>query len=335
MDIHIIEILKDYECWVPLFNLLDKYIQEKKSQEAYLLKAKILSHYVEQKEETVRVLGEIVETFKWDVSKVQEMLLSHMIAPTDYATQAQLWEHLFSIFENASDKINCLEILCRLYEKKLSQETQLMKTYDRLLELDPSNIKALKYLKYIFVQNNQWDKVAETLSKILQSLKRRSEHPRVALELSAVMLYQLDNPLRAIEILSEHTENSHLDSSQVRFDAFKRLEDWPGCLRVLHELLITVKDPHKQSVLHYKIGEINETLGERILAYKSYESAHELNLFFMEPYEKLTAWYITEENWSQLKKIIEQLSSCPLEKKSLENLRDLHERLSFNLKFKK
>src|SRR5690606_33746452 len=121
------------------------------------------------------------------------------------------------------DQILCLERLCLLLEKKIFNESQLTSTYEKLLEIDPLNLKALRYFKLILVQDNEWADVASILQKLLKAVRHPEEVFRVAQELATVYLYHLDKPNEAIETIQKYCHKSPLDSSTILFDAYQRI----------------------------------------------------------------------------------------------------------------
>ncbi len=110
------------------------------------------------------------------------------------------------------------------------------------MQLDPLNIKALRYFKLLFTQNYEWEKVVTMLRNLLTASKHARDVFRVGQELAAVLLYQLDRPQEAIDVVTKYCEGSPLDTSTISYDAYQRLNDWQGCLRILRECVLSVED---------------------------------------------------------------------------------------------
>src|SRR5690606_9965975 len=124
--------------------------------------------------------------------------------------------------------------------KKTHNEQLLDRAYKRLREVDPTNVKALRYFKLYFTQANEWEEVVAILKTLLGSVTRPQEVYRVAQELAAIYLYQLDMADEAITTLDTYCEGSPLDASQIMFDAYQRMANWNGCLKVLRQCLVSV-----------------------------------------------------------------------------------------------
>src|SRR5690606_34589055 len=134
-------------------------------------------------------------------------------------------------------------------------------------------------------QNNEWDEVVKYLNRLLQCVKHKAEAYRVAQELAAIFLYQLDLPEEAIKVINTYCAESPLDTSTILYDAHHRLADWNGCLKVLRECLLGVDEEPGRAVLHFKIAGISEQLGDYDGALENYMKAASQWPEFLDAYE--------------------------------------------------
>lgn len=125
--------------------------------------------------------------------------------------------------------------------------------------------------------------------------------------MAAVYLYQLDQPRQAIEVIEQYCEGSPLDASTIYFDAYQRLGDWDGCLKVLRECLLSVDDDGSRSILHFKMAQLEERLNRFDQAQSNYEKSVNLNPKFFEPYENIIYLAIQKKDWQLARRWLDQL----------------------------
>jgi tetratricopeptide (TPR) repeat protein len=295
------DLLESYECWQPLFQLIQLSAgkTDSRSVEDYVRLAKVQNVYLENIAAAAETCVKAVDIMHMTYKDFQQFMLPKIIERDDWAAESKILQALWQKFSDADGKVAALERLCLLFEKKIFNDGELGSAYSRLLQIDPKNIKALRYFKVVYTQNYEWEKVAN----ILQDLISASSHPqdifRLAQELAAVSLYQLDRPRESIQILETYCEGSPLDASTIHYDAYQRLGDWQGCLKVLRQCLLSVEEDGGRSVLLLKIGLLEEKMGHLDVAAQSFRRAIQLWPKFLEPYERLVQISAQKKNWNE------------------------------------
>ena len=203
-----------------------------------------------------------------------------------------------------------MERLCLIYEKKKYDEYNLNRSYERLIELDPFNQKGLRYFKIVYTQNNQWDKVAQVLQNLFSSAKHVNDSYRSAQELAAVYLYQLDAPQSSVDVLEKYCAGSHLSTFAIHYEAYYRLQNWEGCLRVLSTQVKKVDGNVNKGILTLRIGEMFEKTKRYDEAIESYKKVLDLAPNMLEPLEKLVDIYLRHENWAAVLETLNTLDEC-------------------------
>jgi len=311
-----LDCLERYECWTPYFQLLDRLRADKKHRKVsyYVRQARSQNLFLEDVFAASQTIAESVEQMKLDFETLHNQILPVVIAFEDWRTEAVILQEAVDKFTETKDKVRCMERLCLLYEKKVHNEDRLSEAYERLLRFDPYNIKALRYFKMAFSQNGAWPDVANVLKKLLQCSTHEQDIYRVAQELAAVLLYQLDQPKLAIDIIEAHCSKSPLDTSMIHYDAYLRLNDLQGCLRVLHTCLERVLEDERKAVIHFKIGQIYEKQNKPDRASAAYEAAVALNTNLLEPFERLTALGIAQEDWQAVDNHLQKMRGVVYDK---------------------
>jgi tetratricopeptide (TPR) repeat protein len=280
-------LFEQFECWGPYFTLIKKCLKNPGTRKTidYINLARVQNLYLEDVFSAAETCTLLVTEMKISNKIFTEEVLPKILEEEDYTAESSIRNTVWNQFESKVDKVSCLERLCLLYEKKTHSDVNLAETYETLLGVDSDNVKALRYFKLVYAQNNEWEEVVNFLNRILACVKHKSEKYRVAQELSVIFLYQLDKPQDAILTIETHCNQSPLDTSTILYDAYHRIGKWQGCLGVLRECLLSAEDETARAVLHFKIGGILETLDEQEDALENFQKAAVLWPEFIDAYE--------------------------------------------------
>ena len=298
-----------YECWSPYFRLIQRRLgnPERRKLEDFVELARVQNIYLEDIFAAAETFSNMVTQQQLTYAKVRDEIIPQIVEPEDFTSEATLLHAVWAQFPDVADQVLCLERLCMLYEKKTHNEAQLALTYDTLRDVDSHNVKALRYFKMVHTQNNEWELVVKTLMTLIQSVKHPQELFRVAQELSAIFLYQLDLAQEAIDVIERHCSDSPLDTSTILYDAYHRLGNWDGCLRVLRQTLLSVEEDAERAVLHHKIAQISEQLDDYESSFENYKKAAELWPSFLDPIEGLMTIAIAKKDWETVREWLHSL----------------------------
>jgi tetratricopeptide (TPR) repeat protein len=326
----ILETLEQHECWNPYFRLIKRQLDDAKTRQLgdYVRLARVQNLYLEDVFAAAETCANMTTAMSVSYEKFNEQILPQVIEFEDFAAEATILGAICDRLPSALDHVACLERLCMLYEKKTHNESQLGNTYEKLLQADPRNVKALRYFKLVFIQNNEWEEVVGVLRTLLECVTHPQELFRVAQELAAIYLYQLDMAEDAITILDTYCESSPLDTSNILFDAYQRLADWQGCLKVLRECLLNVDDDHGRAVLHYKIATLLDQIREPNAALENYIKAAKLWPQFLDAIEAIINITIAKKDWAGLQHWLEVLTERVHDEKLAAQLRQATRRLA-------
>lgn len=311
-----LELLGKHECWDPYFRLARKLLGNPtfKTQGLYTQIAKIQNLCLEDVFGATDTCISAVRELGLTYFKFTEEFLPQILESEDFASEATILSGVATIFRDHSDHVRALERLCLLYEKKLHNDRLLAETYDKLLEIDGGNLKALRYFKLVFTQNNEWDEVCRILKALLQNVSYPQEIYRVAQELAAVFLYQLNEPKEALQVLETYCSDSPLDTSNILYDAYESVGDSNGCLKILRECLLNVADDTGRAKLLFKIATMEEQRGDQTSALQQYQKAFTLWPPLLDAAEGIVNIAVEQKNWQLLEETLTSL---------LENTQDI------------
>lgn len=329
-----LEQLEHYECWDSYLKLIEHCLQKyPKDRSKYLIKLlRVLVSHLNRTDEIEQTCQKIIEVSKISFDDYYKAMVTEVMIKQDTKAEILLLNSVYQHFPKVSDQIKCIERLCTLYDRSINSETQLGLMYEKLLEVDPHNLRALRYLKTIFVQTASWSDVEYVLQKMLNSKKLKpQENVRVALELASVYLYHLDQAKKALQIIDKHCKRSHLDSSAILFDAYKKLQQWGDCLKVLERCLSTVEEKQVQSALHFRIGILYKQLDKRQLSEKHFLESSRLWPSFLEPLEECLNLYIDDQNWTPAIDLLNHMAQLSQTENGKQDLLDLAVKLKSGL----
>jgi len=299
-----------FECWGPYFRLIKRSLNDPRTRDLadFIQLARIQNVYLEDVFAAASTCTQMVENLGVTYATFREEVLSAVTEFEDFAAEATVLQAVAESFRDLDDRVACYERLCMLYEKKTHNETQLATCYERLLEIEPTNVKALRYFKFYYTQVSDWEEVVRFLKLLLDSVKHPQELYRVAQELSAIFLYQLDLPKEAIGVLETYCSESPLDASTILYDSYQRLGNWSGCLKVLRGSLLTVDADVERAILHHKMAVICEQIENPTEALENYKKSAELWTAFLDPVEGILNLALSRRDWVEVEKGLEQLA---------------------------
>jgi tetratricopeptide (TPR) repeat protein len=299
----VLNSLEAHECWTPWFEAVRSHIHALpgESLDDYVRMIRVNIFYLEDMNSGSQVCKELVQNKKMSFVDFRLHVLDKVLESEDYKTEGQLLTGVWEIFPQREDQISAVERLCFIFEKKSHNEALLHQFYERLRKMQPDNAKALRYFRNLYSQSQDWHSVIDVLKKLLGAAKHKQEVFRYAQELAAVYLYQLGDCREAIRYIEEFCAGSTLDTSTIHYEAYYRLGDLEGCLRVLRSALLVVEEPATRSIVHYRIGSIYEQLNNFQMAYENFQTTLELNDEFFEAIEGLISSSIKLKNWTTVR----------------------------------
>ena len=328
-----LETLEKFECWAPFFRLIKRSIDQPAQRRLadYVRLARVQNLHLEDKFAAAETCAMMVQHLKLSYAQFREEALAKIIDGEDFPAEATILSAISDRLSANPDLVDCLERLCLLYEKKTHNDGLLGKTYERLLAADPHDLKALRYFKLAYTQNNDWEEVVEILKTMMKAVRRPQELFRVAQELAAIYLYQMDRAEDAIKVLKTYCADSPLDTSTILFEAHQRLADWHGCLIVLRQCLLSVEDDFSRAVLHLKIASLHEQLNELDPALENFAKASNLWPDLLDAIEGVVNVATVKKDWQTIQHWLGVLTAKVTDDRLGAQLRQAQKRLQDGL----
>jgi tetratricopeptide (TPR) repeat protein len=306
-----LEALSQHECWTMWLDVLDRHSRAFPSLEVddLLAKAGVYLNSFEDFDSVAASLRQILSKSSMNFKAFREQILLKLIDAEEFKTEGKILQAIEESFQSNDDKIEAIERLCYIYEKKVHNEALINRYYEVLLSLDSSNSKALKFFRTLNTQLEDWPAVVNILKQLLHHVKHPQEGFRYAQELAAVYLYQLNEPEAAINILEEYCANSPLDTSTIHYEAYLKLKRLDGCLKVLRSCLLNVEDTSVRAVIHFRIGLLFDELEDLKMARENYQKCIDFEGDFLEAYEGLIGVALKNKDWQEILRLFNHISS--------------------------
>jgi tetratricopeptide (TPR) repeat protein len=303
-----VQTLEDYECWKPCVDLLTNWTSVHTEQLSTRAKmAKICLYHLPRRADAARIVSELAATRDISFEKLERLILTQVIEPDDQHGLVFILENIWQSLTEQKDRVKCLERICLLYEKKIHDEDKLFEYNTKLLKVDPPNSRALRYFKVISAQSGDWPAVENYLARLVSSATHPKDVYRIAQELAAVQLYQLDKPSESLATVRKFCTESHLDTTTIEYDAYHRLGDWRGCSAVLRKLLEIANSNVERSIVNLKIAITEEASGNVGEAFQRYLEAFELNCQNIEAIERLIQLLIKKRDWQAVRTYVARM----------------------------
>ena len=306
------QLLRSHECWQPLIKLLQKQGNLKQN---LIELAKIYNLHLDDTSSAINICLKIILECRISYREFYLSVLP-VISETDaFFNHAKILSAV-APHVGTAERIEVLKDLCFIYDKRLFDSDALHTTHEQILSIDPYNIRTLRYFKHYHAQQGQWGEVARILTLLLEHI-RAEEKPRTAYELAGIMIYRQGEYQKGIDLITQYSAMTNLDSFGLLYDAYGALKNWTMCATLIADQ-INKATGNQQTILLFKLGDLQFRLNESANAIKTLEQLLENDPIFFDAYDLLVSIFVKERNWSKVKNVLQHL---------LLNLTDKNEQL--------
>ncbi|MDY0001702.1 MAG: hypothetical protein RBU30_10435 [Polyangia bacterium] len=223
------------------------------------------------------------------------------------------WREVMEVYDGAIDLVESKGSrayrLADLYARRgqlqlqyLSQPGEAASSYLKVLELDPVNDTALKFLESIFSKEGDWTgliAVYEKRASLLKDDSKRTETHRRAARVAAAKLKDPEEAARHYEAIHalQPGDAEALDALE-RY--YERTRNWERLVRVLVNRISHVQTVAERLPLHMKAGTVfEEGLRDVVAAVENYKKALDIDPAHREALDALSRIYESTERWAE------------------------------------
>jgi hypothetical protein len=327
--------LEAHECWQALFRYLDQQIAKSSNglEDLYLQSIRIRLRYFGDLIKAQALLSDLIRRCGVGFKHLREKVFSdEVIQAAGPECEAALLEAAAAAFEDKEEKIAALERLAAVFEKRLFNEQKLLRVFERLTQLDPDNLRALRYFKMLFSQSNEWQQVARILRRMIDVVSGKHERFRLAHDLACALVYHLNQPRDALAILERYCRESPLDVSQVEFDAAYKIGDLQRCIGVLAHAQNIVRDESGRAVIQLRMAELHRRAGDMKAMERCLEESINSWPVFLDPFEPLIQLHLAAGRWDKVVQALTAMAARVQDKELVAQIKETVRRLETGLR---
>lgn len=329
-----LEELESNECWQPLFRYLDQALAAGGPNLLghYCRLIRLRLNYFNDIPAAQALTADLIRRCQIDFPTLHDVLLNdHALPDLEAQHEAALLDAASGAFSATAERVQALEKLAAVYEKRLFNEESLQQVFERLIQLDPNNIKALRYFKLAFSQAHDWEQVARVLKRLTDVVQTRQEKFRLAHDLAYCLVYHLNKPRDAILVLDRHCRESPLDVSQIEYDAAHRMGDIDRCIQVLQSALQSVRDDAGKAIVQFRMADLFRKSGKTRESEKMLQESLATWQVFLDPFEPLIQMQIASNSWAQVATTLQSLSLRVQDKELADQIQQAVRRIEAGL----
>jgi tetratricopeptide (TPR) repeat protein len=255
----LLRALEAYECLGQVVKLLDWRIQRASVRDGdlfseFLWLMRIYYLGMEDFDKFTETAARAVKLLSLPFAIVRIHIAEGILGAESFHEHALFYARILGSFSKPSQQALLLERLALIYEKKIFLDDDVDAVYAKLIEVDPNNIKALKFYKFFYMQTSRFREAAAQLEKLLRVMPNPFERQRAAHELAQIHLYNLNEPAKAREILEQHCSHSQLDIDHTLIEALDRLGAVDELVAFLRKISRDIVNEKEKAVLELRVS---------------------------------------------------------------------------------
>jgi tetratricopeptide (TPR) repeat protein len=188
----------------------------------------------------------------------------------------------------------------KLWDEKLSDPIKAIKSYERVLKIDPANLEALDSIESVFERAGQWEDVIRTVTAKAEAVKEPIKSAEFYCRAGALWTDKLQNDEQALAAYSKAISIDPLHGPSLAGcrDIYARLGLWEEVVSVYsHEMQVT-EDLEAKADICARMGEILENrINNQALASLQYEMALRCVPDHLDAVQALGRIYFDHQYW--------------------------------------
>ncbi|HEY1960283.1 MAG TPA: tetratricopeptide repeat protein [Polyangiaceae bacterium] len=290
------ELYAKRRAFKPLYDLLEREASGMEEgpgrREAWMEMAKIAAERLDRGPDAIALYKKILDESASSTAAL-DALEKQAERDKDFATVADALERRAVAESNDAGKLGVLQKLGAIYAERLGDHAAAMKTWRRVLEIQPGHAKALRVLRdsylgsadydgltALFAESKDWEGLAEVLSNAADRASDAATKVELSFRAADVYEKNLEQPERAFRayerVLAVRPDDERAARSLIPL--YEAEEKWAR-LPALYEVLFShaKTDETKLEILQ-KLGEVTgQKLQDRGAAFRHAQRAYELS----------------------------------------------------------
>ncbi|HXR11899.1 MAG TPA: tetratricopeptide repeat protein, partial [Gaiellaceae bacterium] len=279
---------------------------------------------VERRVELLHQIATLYEDAAGDLHSAFSTLARALAAdPTSETTQAGLdriaratgrFEDLAQTFRDLAAKQTDPTIAsplytagARVYEQDLGNLDVATSLYQRVLEIDPSNLGAAESLEALYRGTNKYPELSKILQRKSEIVETLEDKKEALFQAAAIEEDVLEQPEAAILVYHRilALDSDDLRSIDALIKRYLGLARWVDLLSVYAKKADLVADTDEKKRIYYQVGAVYESeLGDVPKAIDTYQRILELDPDDLQALSRLDVLYEQAQNWTELLSVL-------------------------------
>lgn len=292
--------------WNPLVGILRRLIPLQSDQQEtlaiYLRLASLYQDHLNQFDDAIAAWRRVLDIDSKHVQAL-ETLEALLLARKDWRSVLDILEKKEAVIETDADKVELLKRAARISNEELREPTRAIPHYERILEIDPTQIDVIHILSELYKKHQDWQKLIQVSNLEIQLLEETEARIQRLCGIADIYEKQLFNKGEAFHTLIRAFEyNPTSDTVRASLERIADETDrWDDLVDVYAREVQQLTDPATQVTLWLRIGQIQHVeLQEFAASIQSYRVVLTLEPQHTVALESLEELYEQGEQWNDL-----------------------------------
>ncbi|RMG99750.1 MAG: tetratricopeptide repeat protein [Deltaproteobacteria bacterium] len=226
------------------------------------------------------------------------------------------------LVEDPAEKVRLHLEAGNLFLDKFNNQAEAIKSFEAVLEVDPSQPEALEKLQALYARRRDWEKLVDVQQRAIELIEDAEERRERVLEMARTVGAKIKKPAIAIRIWQQvlDVDPGNLEALEHLESMQERAKDWPALAETLERLIEVTEDDAKKQQYLIKLGLLyGDKIGDPEAAIRTWETLHELDpnnrrahdalkkLYLQQgDIDRLEAFYGKQEKWGEFVRVLER-----------------------------
>ncbi len=208
-----------------------------------------------------------------------------------------------AVVQSPEEKVALQLRIASLYIEKFQNQAEAIKCFESILELEPTNEQATQYLKQMYQNRRDWDRLIGVLRQEVSRISDPGEQARRWAEVAKLATEKLKKPAVSIELWSKVLDANDSDPEALAEleKLFEREKRWEELATILQKQVSLTDDTAKRGVLLPKLAILyTEKLQKLDLAIGAWKTLLDLEPDNRRAQDALRKLYLQNKDWDAL-----------------------------------
>jgi len=208
-----------------------------------------------------------------------------------------------AVTEAAEEKVALLLRVANLYIEKFQNQAEAIKCFEAILEIEPANSEAIRYLKQMYEKRRDWERLLAVLRQEVARIPDPTEQAQRWAEVAKLATEKLKKSAVSIELWSKVLElaDSDVEALTELEKLYEREKRWEDLAEILHKQVALANDPARRGALLPKLALLyTEKLQKVDMAIAAWKALLDVEPDNRRAQDALRKLYLQSKDWDAL-----------------------------------